>query len=139
MDPRPFSPEVKPEIVFVFELVRDVTAGKLQPYSELLSGKAAMLIEGSWILRYVSNTKDNPRDFSIAFAPMPHFKDTPNAFRPGNADDRVSIAKNSKNKEAAWKFIQWVQSRLTGTRRMENRIQIVWVFTIDHAFLMQRL
>lgn len=30
MDPRPFSPEVKPEIVFVFELVRDVTAGKLR-------------------------------------------------------------------------------------------------------------
>lgn len=30
MDPRPFSPEVKPEIVFVFELVRYVTAGKLR-------------------------------------------------------------------------------------------------------------
>lgn len=30
MDARPFSPEVKPEIVFVFELVRDVTAGKLR-------------------------------------------------------------------------------------------------------------
>jgi len=27
---RPFSPEVTPEIVFVFELVRDVTAGKLR-------------------------------------------------------------------------------------------------------------
>lgn len=30
MDPRPFSPEVKPEIVFVFELVRDIAAGKLR-------------------------------------------------------------------------------------------------------------
>lgn len=30
MDLRPFSPEVKPEIVFVFELVRDITAGKLR-------------------------------------------------------------------------------------------------------------
>ena len=55
----------------------DVTAGKLQPYSEFLTGKTAMLTEGSWILRYVSNTKDNPRDFPIVFAPMPHFKDAP--------------------------------------------------------------
>jgi multiple sugar transport system substrate-binding protein len=85
----------------------DVTAGKLQPYSEFLTGKTAMLIEGSWILRYVANVKDNPRDFPIVFAPMPHFKDTPNAFRPGNADDRVSIAKSSKNKEAAYKFLKW--------------------------------
>ncbi len=85
----------------------DVTAGKLQPYSEFLTGKAAQLIEGSWILRYVSNVKDNPRDFMIFFAPMPHFKDTPNPFRPGNADDRCSIAKASKNKEAAWKFMKW--------------------------------
>ncbi len=85
----------------------DVTAGKLQPYSEFLTGKAAMLIEGSWILRYVANVKDNPRDFPIFFAPMPHFKDTPNVFRPGNADDRCSIAKSSKNKEAAWKFMKW--------------------------------
>jgi hypothetical protein len=30
MEPRPFSPEVKPEVVFVFELVRNVTAGKLR-------------------------------------------------------------------------------------------------------------
>ncbi|HID30427.1 MAG TPA: DUF262 domain-containing protein [Desulfobacterales bacterium] len=30
MDTRPFSPEVKPEIVFVFELVRDITNGKLR-------------------------------------------------------------------------------------------------------------
>lgn len=85
----------------------DVTAGKLQPYSEFLQGHAAMLIEGSWILRYVKAVKDNPRDFSVTFAPMPHMKDTPNAFRPGTADDRCSIAKKSKNKEAAWKFIKW--------------------------------
>jgi multiple sugar transport system substrate-binding protein len=84
-----------------------VTAGKLQPYSEFLTGKTAMLIEGSWILRYVANVKDNPRDFPIVFAPMPHFKDGPNTFRPGNADDRVSIAKSSKNKEAAYKFMKW--------------------------------
>ncbi|AFL75327.1 DUF262 domain-containing protein [Thiocystis violascens] len=30
MEPRSFSPEVKPEVVFVFELVRNVTAGKLR-------------------------------------------------------------------------------------------------------------
>jgi len=85
----------------------DVTAGKLQPYSEFLTGKTAMLVEGSWILRYVANVKDNPRDFPIVFAPMPHFKESPNTFRPGNADDRVSIAKSSKNKEAAYKFMKW--------------------------------
>ena len=38
----------------------DVTAGKLQPYSEFLTGKTAMLIEGSWILRYVANAQRQP-------------------------------------------------------------------------------
>ena len=85
----------------------DVTAGKLQPYSEFTQGRAAMVIEGSWVLRYIKDTTNNPRDFVTTFAPMPHFKDTPNAFRPGNADDRCSIAKKSKNKEAAWQFMKW--------------------------------
>ncbi|HEY9075391.1 MAG TPA: extracellular solute-binding protein [Anaerolineaceae bacterium] len=85
----------------------DVTAAKLQPYTEFLMGKSAMLIEGSWILRYAKDVKNNPRDFLITFAPMPHYKGTPNAFRPGNADDRCSIAKKCKNKEAAWKFMKW--------------------------------
>ncbi len=85
----------------------DVTAGKLQPYSEFTQGRAAMVIEGSWVLRYIKDTVNNPRDFMTTFAPMPHFKDQPNAFRPGNADDRCSIAKKSKNKEAAWTFIKW--------------------------------
>lgn len=85
----------------------DVTAAKAQPYSEFLTGKTAMLIEGSWILRYIKAVKDNPRDFVVAFAPMPHPKEGPNPFRPGTADDRVSIAKRSKNKEAAWTFIKW--------------------------------
>jgi multiple sugar transport system substrate-binding protein len=85
----------------------DVTAAKLQPYSEFLTGKAAMLLEGSWILRYIKAVKDNPRDFLVAFAPMPHMKEGANPTRPGTADDRVSIAKKSKNKEAAWQFIKW--------------------------------
>jgi len=85
----------------------DVTAAKLQPYSEFLTGKTAMLLEGSWILRYIKAVKDNPRDFMVAFAPMPHMKDGPNPFRPGVGDDRVSIAKKSKNKDAAWQFIKW--------------------------------
>jgi len=85
----------------------DVTASKLQPYSEFLTGKTAMLLEGSWILRYIKAVKDNPRDFTVAFAPMPHMKEGPNPFRPGTADDRVSIATKSKNKEAAYKFLKW--------------------------------
>jgi multiple sugar transport system substrate-binding protein len=85
----------------------DVTAAKAQPYSEFLTGKSAMLIEGSWILRYIKDVKNNPRDFVVAFAPMPHPKEGPNPFRPGTADDRVSIAKKSKNKEAAWTFLKW--------------------------------
>jgi multiple sugar transport system substrate-binding protein len=85
----------------------DVTAGKLQPYSEFTGGKSAMLIEGSWILRYIKDVANNPRSFMTTFAPMPHWKDTPNAYRPGNADDRCSIAKKSKNKDAAWTFMKW--------------------------------
>lgn len=85
----------------------DVTAGKLQPYSEFTQGHAAMLIEGSWVLRYIKDVANNPRDFVTTFAPMPHMKDAPNAYRPGNADDRCSIAAKSKNKAAAWTFMKW--------------------------------
>lgn len=85
----------------------EVQAGKLQPYSEFLQGHTAMLLQGSWILRYVKDVANNPRDFKVAFAPSPHLKEGADPFRPGTADDRCSIAAKSRNKEAAWQFMKW--------------------------------
>lgn len=85
----------------------DIKAAKLQPYSEFLAGHSAMLIEGSWILRYVKNLTEYPRDFKVTFAPVPHPAAGPNTFRPGTADDRVSISSKSKYKAEAYQFLKW--------------------------------
>jgi multiple sugar transport system substrate-binding protein len=85
----------------------DVLAAKLTPFGEFLAGHTAMLVEGSWILRYIKNTTEYPRDFMTTMAPIPHPSGGPNGFRPGTADDRASIAANSKLKAESYKFLKW--------------------------------
>jgi multiple sugar transport system substrate-binding protein len=85
----------------------DMIAGKLQAYNVFYQGNAAILIQSLWITRYTKNLKDFPRDFVTSFAPMPHPKGEPNTYRPGIADDRISLSSKSKYKDAAWDFLKW--------------------------------
>ncbi|MUG71986.1 ABC transporter substrate-binding protein [Paenibacillus validus] len=81
-------------------------ANKLDPANELLTGKAAMVYGGTYMLRTIKDTAKYPRDFAVAFAPTPQFAKGTNV-NNGGVNDFMSINKNSANKEAAFKFMAW--------------------------------
>ncbi|MFK7692981.1 extracellular solute-binding protein [Paenibacillus sp. HJGM_3] len=82
-------------------------SGKLTYQNELLTGKAAMVSAAIYLIRYIKDTKSFPHDFPIAFAPIPQYKAGGNVNVGGGMGDYMSINKNSANKEAAMKFIDW--------------------------------
>ena len=73
-----------------------------------LGGQAAMLNIGEWLIRSSNNLTDFPRDFKIAFAPVPRLADSEGDFiTRGGLGDFVSINAKSQNVEAAYKFLTW--------------------------------
>ncbi|WP_168121427.1 extracellular solute-binding protein [Paenibacillus sp. HB172176] len=84
----------------------EARANKVLGQSTFLTGESAMVIGGTHFIRYVKDTKNYPRDFKVAFAPMPQIQKGANVNTAG-FNDYMSINKNSENKEAAMKFIAW--------------------------------
>lgn len=83
-------------------------ATKMDGNQLFLSGKTAMLWQGTAGLRYIKNTEDYPHDFVTAFAPVPKLNEGDAYSTAGTGYlDFVSISSNSKYKEAAWKFLKW--------------------------------
>ncbi|BCG58032.1 ABC transporter substrate-binding protein [Paenibacillus sp. URB8-2] len=81
---------------------------KMPVETVFLKGEAAMMNAGEWIFRSSNDLKSNPRDFKIAFAPVPKVtKDQTNFKIRGGLGDTISISAKSPNKEAAWKFLKW--------------------------------
>ncbi|WP_066253248.1 ABC transporter substrate-binding protein [Neobacillus drentensis] len=88
------------------------------PYSQMISQKlnyrdqfftqaSSMIVTGSWLLSELGGSDRFPVDFNIAVAPMP--KNNPSdkfSYNPAGGD-LLGIYANSKNKDAAYKFIKW--------------------------------
>ncbi|MFC4305378.1 ABC transporter substrate-binding protein [Cohnella boryungensis] len=73
-----------------------------------LSGEAPMLNIGAWLLRSSNNFTDFPRDFKIAFAPVPRLAENAADYvTRGGLGDFISINSKSKNQQAAWEFLKW--------------------------------
>lgn len=73
-----------------------------------LNGEAAMLNIGEWLIRSSNNLTDFPRDFKIAFAPVPRLVEDPNDhLTNGGLGDIVSINPKSEHVNAAWEFLKW--------------------------------
>ncbi len=81
-------------------------ANKLDPANELLTGKAAMVYGGAWMMRSLKDTDTWPRDFAVAFAPAPQYEKGTNV-NNGGMNDFMSINNNSAHKEEAFQFISW--------------------------------
>jgi multiple sugar transport system substrate-binding protein len=81
---------------------------KMPVETVFLKGEAAMMNAGEWIFRSSNDLKANPRDFKVAFAPVPKVtKDQPNYKIRGGLGDTISISSKSPYKEEAWKFLKW--------------------------------
>lgn len=73
-----------------------------------LSGEVPMLNIGAWLLRSSNNFTDYPRDFTIAFAPVPRLSEDKDGYvMRGGLGDYISINAKSKHQEAAWEFLKW--------------------------------
>lgn len=73
-----------------------------------LSGEVPMLNIGAWLLRSSNNFTDFPRDFKIAFAPVPRLAESADKYvTRGGLGDYISINAKSKHQEAAWEFLKW--------------------------------
>lgn len=84
----------------------EALANKLDPANELLSGKAAMVYGGAWMMRDLKDTTKYPRDFPVAFAPAPQLETGKNV-NNGGMNDFLSINQNSSSKDAAFQFMAW--------------------------------
>lgn len=84
----------------------EAIATKLDASNELLTGKAAMVYGGAWMMRNLKDTEKWPRDFAVAFAPAPQYEKGTNV-NNGGMNDFLSINRNSRHKEEAFKFIAW--------------------------------
>ncbi|WP_068777177.1 ABC transporter substrate-binding protein [Paenibacillus sp. FJAT-26967] len=73
-----------------------------------LSGGAPMLNIGAWLLRNSNDFTNYPRDFKIAFAPVPRLDgDAANFVTRGGLGDYISINAKSKHQKEAWEFLKW--------------------------------
>jgi len=89
-------------------LLGEQLTSKMPVENVFLGGEAAMLNIGEWLIRSSNNTTDFPRDFKIAFAPVPRLSDSAADFvTRGGLGDFISINAKSKNQEAAWEFLKW--------------------------------
>lgn len=73
-----------------------------------LSGEAPMLNIGAWLIRSSNDFTNYPRDFKIAFAPVPRLEeDAANFMTRGGLGDYISINSKSKYQKEAWEFLKW--------------------------------
>lgn len=84
----------------------EVKAQKLDYKSMFFNEKISMLPIGTFILGDIKNVEKYPHDFVTTFAPQPRWKDSP-AGRERGDGTIYSINKQSKNKEAAYKFLKY--------------------------------
>lgn len=83
-------------------------ANKMPVEAEFLKGNAGMFYAGNFIFRFANNLNDYPRDFQIAFAPLPKVtEDQEEYFLIGGVGDAISINAKSPYKEEAWEFLKW--------------------------------
>lgn len=81
---------------------------KMNMIAEFLSNKLAMMNAGEWVFRDANNLKDYPRDFTVAFAPLPRMTKEQDDFRYlGGLGDAIAINAKSEYKEEAWEFLKW--------------------------------
>ena len=107
--------------VRALELRNEMDAEGLQmPYSEIkasgtvinssfLGSKEGMTMAGSWLVRDMKKTDQFPFDFEVGVAPVPRWDDSVEGVRGNYSVSALCIPETSKNKEAAFRFIMYLE------------------------------
>lgn len=81
---------------------------KMNLIAEFLGNKLAMMNAGEWVFRDANNLTDYPRDFKVAFAPLPRITKEQDDFRYlGGLGDAIAINAKSEYTKEAWEFLKW--------------------------------
>ncbi|GGD56116.1 ABC transporter substrate-binding protein [Paenibacillus nasutitermitis] len=81
---------------------------KMEGSRMFLGGQVAMNWVGTASLRDIKNLESYPHDFVTAFAPPPKISTSSKNIGGGTGYlDYVTINSQTKNKDAAWKFMKW--------------------------------
>lgn len=94
--------------------------GMQMPYSEIkasgtvinssfLGGKEGMVMAGSWLVRDMKKTEKFPFDFSVGITAVPRLDNTVAGPRGNFSVSVLGIPETSKNKEAAFRFITYLE------------------------------
>lgn len=84
-------------------------ASKVVYRAEFFTGRTASLNASDTMVRYAKDTENYPRDWVLGFANIPLYsKDTNSAYAQGRSHfDYAAVSKTSRQKEAAWKLVEF--------------------------------
>ena len=85
----------------------DIRAVNMSYRNEFWSGHTAMLPTGSWMLAEIKDTENWPRDFQVAFAPLPAWPHGGVEGRTFSDTKMLSIPVTARHPEEAYKFIRF--------------------------------
>jgi len=78
------------------------------PSSVFLSGKAAMVATGTYVLRDVKDKENYPHDIVTAFALPPIREGQENKYHNWSLEDPIMINSKSVNLDESWEFLKWM-------------------------------
>ncbi|MFA9558246.1 ABC transporter substrate-binding protein [Evansella sp. AB-rgal1] len=84
----------------------DTISMSLNYRPEYFSGRAAMIMTGSWMIAEAGGRPDEESEFTTAFAPYPKANDGDDIYTPAGADF-LTVYSGSDYKEEAFEFIRW--------------------------------
>lgn len=85
----------------------DMMSQKLHYRNQFFNQSVSMIMIGSWMNTELGGTEQFPLNFEVAVAPIPKNAAGDQGGYTMVTTDFVAVAENSKNKEAAYKFVRW--------------------------------
>lgn len=98
-----------------------IDAGSAFPWTEVLAqnlktfGQQTIFVleqivlwpSASWVLQYLTNTKDYPRKFIASFAPLPAPADVQKPWNPGGINNWLQMNTRTSHPDESWEFIRY--------------------------------
>jgi multiple sugar transport system substrate-binding protein len=85
----------------------DMISQKLNYRPQFFNQSASMIVIGSWMNSEMGGTEQFPLNFNVAVAPFPKNTISDTGTYSMVTTDFMAVASNSKNKEAAYKFVRF--------------------------------
>ncbi|MDC3416780.1 ABC transporter substrate-binding protein [Aquibacillus salsiterrae] len=85
----------------------DILSQKLHYRTQFFNQDASLVLIGSWMNTQLGGTDQFPLNFEVGIAPYPTNEGSGESGYTPVTTDYMSVASNSENKEAAYKFIRW--------------------------------